>query len=83
MFKPHIKHQISLSRKFLSTLTTSDVDDDFLATPIDDDKKDYDKVIYVCADVSKMPKQHPEELHNLSVQNRLQSLEQRLKVVLV
>ena len=44
MSKPHMKHQISLSRKFLSTLTTSNVDDDLLATSNDDDKKDDDEI---------------------------------------
>ena len=47
MSKPHMKRQISLSRKFLSTLITSDVDDDHLATPNDDDKKDNDDEIQV------------------------------------
>ena len=37
-----MKRQISLSRKFLSTLTTSDVDDDLLANPNDNDKKEDD-----------------------------------------
>ena len=45
--KPHMKRQISLSRKFLSTLITSDVDDDLLTTPNDDDKENYDDEIQV------------------------------------
>ena len=42
-----MKRQISLSRKFLSTLITSDVDDDLLTTPNDDDKENYDDEIQV------------------------------------
>ena len=42
MSKPHMKRQIFLSRKFLSTLITSDVDDDLLATQNDDDKRHND-----------------------------------------
>ena len=42
-----MKRQISLARKLLSTLTTIDVDDDHLATPNDDDKKDNDDEIQV------------------------------------
>ena len=37
-----MKRQISLARKLLSTLITIDVDDDHLATPNDDDKKEDD-----------------------------------------
>ena len=47
MSKPHMKRQISLARKLLSTLITIDVDDDHLATPNDDDKKDNDDEIQV------------------------------------
>ena len=42
MSKPHMKRQISLARKLLSTLITIDVDDNHLATPNDDDKKEDD-----------------------------------------
>ena len=47
----------------------------------DIDKKGYDEVVYVCADVSKMPKQNPEEIHDLSILNRLHSLEQHFKAL--
>ena len=43
----HMKRQIFLSRKFLSTSFTSDVDDDLLTTPNDDDKENYDDEIQV------------------------------------
>ena len=47
MSKPDVKRQISLSRNFLSTLITSDVDDNLLATPNDNDKENYDDKIQV------------------------------------
>ena len=47
MSKPDVKRQISLSREFLFTLITSDVDDDLLTTPNDDDKENYDDEIQV------------------------------------
>ena len=68
-------------RNDTSNRSSKDADmSDIMKAFSDIDKKRYDEVIYVCADASQMPNQNPEDLHDMAVQNRLQKLEQRLKV---
>ena len=47
----------------------------------DMDKKSYNDVVFLAADINKIPREHPEKLHELSILDRLSVLENKSKIV--
>ena len=45
----------------------------------DMDKASYEGAIFVAANIRRVPTQHPEQLHNLSMLRRIEALENKFK----
>ena len=56
--------------------------EDIIKAFIDMDKADYEDAVFVAANIKRIPIQHPEHLHDLSILRRLESLEKSFKLVI-
>ena len=54
---------------------------DIIQAFLDMDKVNYEKAVFVAANIRRVPKHHPEQHHDLSVLRRLESLENNSKLV--
>ena len=55
--------------------------EDIIKAFTDMDKVNYEDAVFVAADIKRVPTQHPEELHDLSMVRRIEALEKNFKLV--
>ena len=55
--------------------------EDIIKAFTDMDKVNYEDALFVAADIKRVPTQHPEELHELSMVRRIEALEKNFKLV--
>ena len=55
--------------------------EDIIKAFMDMDKASYEEAVFVAADIKRVPTQHPEQLHELSIVRRIEALENNFKLV--